>query len=289
MLDDTGRSLVKLYIAARSAGQVGGETKSVPALTADVVRGHQPLTVILLPALFVGDWLWDPLWARLRDAAWPVIRFRESASQMDRLTARSIERLARAVANAYRPHKTGPLVVCGDSLGALVALELGEIFPDDVVGIAVSGAPGLDHAASRLGREVLTGCTDPRQIADRFLAKLLHDAHRLSIDEVRYAQLIDGLATPVAAASILDGLQAIRGYDVQSRLQSLQMPKLFVWGRQDQITPVAPWLDAIGSMPDSRLVVLDQCGHAPMFERPDDFFCELSLLLAHCAGKSSAP
>jgi pimeloyl-ACP methyl ester carboxylesterase len=60
----------------------------------------------------------------------------------------------------------------------------------------------------------------------------------------------------------------------------LAMPKLFVWGQQDLITPVDPWRDTVGRLPDARLAVFDHCRHAPMFERPAEFFDELSGLLS---------
>jgi pimeloyl-ACP methyl ester carboxylesterase len=276
------RALFDIYQAARSAARPRDGDRRGPEFTADYSPGGRPVAVVLLPALFVGDWLWDPLWSLLTTADWPAVRFREAASLVDRHTARSIGRLSDALARACRQHTAAPLVLCGDSLGALIALEFGRRYPGDVLGMAVSGAPGLDHAAALLGREVVSGARDPREIADRFLARLLYEPERLAIDPQRYAELIDELATPASAASMLAGLQAIRGCDVRRLLPGVVMPKLFVWGRQDQITPVEPWRHVIRELPNARLVELDNCGHAPMFERPDDFHRELSQLLCEC-------
>jgi pimeloyl-ACP methyl ester carboxylesterase len=265
-------------LAARSAAT----TRVVPVtgFSTEFHPGDQPLTVVLLPALFVGDWQWDPIWGALTGAGWPAIRFREAVSLVERRTARSVGRLAEALLTACRQHTAGPLVVCGDSLGALIALEFGRAYPDDTVGIAVSGAPGLDRRASQFGRQLLAGSRDARQIADRFLARLLYDPERHGIDEARYASLVDELATPERIDTMLAGLHAIRSYDVPGLLPSLAMPKLFLWGRQDEITPVAPWEVAVRKLPNARLVVFDECGHAPMFEWPDEFFRELSALLS---------
>src|SRR5262249_20814089 len=48
-------------------------------------------------------------------------------------------------------------------------------------------------------------------------------------------------------------------------------PTLIVWGREDRIVPVACGEQYRRPLPDSRLVVLDDCGHLPPFEQPDRF------------------
>lgn len=278
---DGNRAIFDLYHMARSVARSGDGARRGSEFTADYSSGDQPVVVVLLPALFVGDWLWDPVWSALTSAGWPVVRFRESASLIDRQTARSIGRLADALMHAIRRLTDAPLVLCGDSLGALIAIEFGRAYPRQVAGLVVSGAPGLDDAASARVRSVIAGAREPREIADRFFALLVHEPQRLDIDQERYGELVDRLATVESGASILAGLQAIRSYDVRGTIRGLAMPQLLVWGRQDQITPVEPWRDLVEELPHARLVEFDQCGHGPMFERPDDFYRELCRLLAN--------
>jgi pimeloyl-ACP methyl ester carboxylesterase len=280
VLNNVSRSLFDAYSRARASK--ASNVTSVTEFSTEFRAGNKPVTVVLLPALFVGDWLWDPVWTHLTQAGWPAIRFPEAVTLVDRRTARSIGRLSTALLRACRRHTTGPLVVCGDSLGALMAMEFGKLYPGDTLGLAVSGAPGLDRAASQLGRELLIESRDAREVADRFLARLLYEPERCRIDQTRYAALVDELATAERVETMLAGLQAIRGCNVRTLLPTLPMPKLFIWGRQDEITPLAPWETMVQKLPDARLVVLDQCGHAPMFERPDEFFRELSMLLSVC-------
>jgi 2-hydroxy-6-oxonona-2,4-dienedioate hydrolase len=289
MHDETGRALIDAYIAARATMRAPRSTGRPAGFTAVHSPGERPLTVVLLPALFVGDWLWDPLAESLAAAGWPTIRFREAASLVDPRTVRSVGRLSTTLLRACREHTTGPLVVCGDSLGAVVAVEIARAYPDDVVGLTISGAPGLDHTAAKVGREIVAGARDSRDIADRFLARLLFQPQRLGIDPERYASVVDDLITPDSAASMLAGLQAIRRYDVRGLLPTLRMPKLLIWGEQDQVTPVEPWRAMIKELTSAQLVVFDECGHAPMFEHPDAYFQELSCLLAECAGEADPP
>jgi pimeloyl-ACP methyl ester carboxylesterase len=273
------RAAFDLYRLARAVTREAGDGARGSEFTIEYKPGSRPVAVILLPALFVGDWLWDPAWTALNQAGWPVARFREAASLIDRRTARSISRLAESLLRSVRTVTDAPLVICGDSLGAVIAIELARAHPGQVAGLAISGAPGLDDTASARVRSVIAGARTPREIADRFLALLVHDPQQLDIDEERYAELVDGLATVESGAAMLAGLQAIRGYDVRAAIRGLTVPQLLIWGSQDQVTPVAPWRELVRSLPHARLVELGQCGHGPMFERPDDYYRELSLLL----------
>src|SRR5215469_5329754 len=81
---EENRAIFDLYNMARSAALPGDGTKRGSEFTAEYSPGDRPVAVILLPALFVGDWLWDPVWTALTAAGWPVVRFRESASLIDR-------------------------------------------------------------------------------------------------------------------------------------------------------------------------------------------------------------
>ena len=69
------------------------------------------------------------------------------------------------------------------------------------------------------------------------------------------------------------------GSDIASTLHRVQAPTLIVWGADDRLLP--PTLGAIFSaeLPDSRLVVLDRCGHVPMLEAPDALHAELRRFL----------
>ena len=55
------------------------------------------------------------------------------------------------------------------------------------------------------------------------------------------------------------------------QLAYIQNPTLVIWGRQDILVPLSHGELAAKTMPDARLVVIDQCNHVPMFEQPDLF------------------
>jgi pimeloyl-ACP methyl ester carboxylesterase len=60
---------------------------------------------------------------------------------------------------------------------------------------------------------------------------------------------------------------------------------LILWGARDRLLP--PTLGSVFSaeIPDSRLVVLDECGHVPMLEAPDALNAELLRFLEEVANE----
>ena len=54
-----------------------------------------------------------------------------------------------------------------------------------------------------------------------------------------------------------------------SRLK--RTPTLIVWGREDAVIPLSAGQKYNESVPNSRLAVIDGCGHRPEVEKPDEF------------------
>jgi pimeloyl-ACP methyl ester carboxylesterase len=55
------------------------------------------------------------------------------------------------------------------------------------------------------------------------------------------------------------------------RIEEIAAPTLLIWGRNDVVTPPEAADQFMGTLPDARIAWLDECGHAPMMEKPDEF------------------
>ena len=54
-------------------------------------------------------------------------------------------------------------------------------------------------------------------------------------------------------------------------LPELKVPSLIIWGKQDNVTPPSVAHEFNRLLPNSKLVWINDCGHAPMMEHPDVF------------------
>jgi 2-hydroxy-6-oxonona-2,4-dienedioate hydrolase len=55
------------------------------------------------------------------------------------------------------------------------------------------------------------------------------------------------------------------------KLGSIHAPTLVIWGREDELVSVTRGEKFRDGIPGAKLIVFDQCGHAPQLEKPDDF------------------
>jgi 2-hydroxy-6-oxonona-2,4-dienedioate hydrolase len=88
-------------------------------------------------------------------------------------------------------------------------------------------------------------------------------------------EYVDGLYEMVnnrgkAIRIITMAKSAIR-HNLGDKLHGIKCPTLLVWGREDKVTPLFVGEKFHELISNSRLDVVDKCGHAPMMERPVEF------------------
>lgn len=78
------------------------------------------------------------------------------------------------------------------------------------------------------------------------------------------------LKTLRSNASFLGQKESMYGTNTRG-IKSIMNPVLVIWGRQDQVVPVAHADVAAKGFPDVRVHIFDNCGHLPMLEYTSDF------------------
>jgi len=83
------------------------------------------------------------------------------------------------------------------------------------------------------------------------------------------------MATPVYKAG-----QAIHSLDLTPHLPHITAPTLAIFGAQDGTVPLSDGHLVKELVPNSWLVLIDQCGHFPHYEHPAEYLQALELFLA---------
>jgi len=167
----------------------------------------------------------------------------------------------------------------GNSLGGRVALELGLRHPERVNRLALL-APSLAWRRDRPWAPVLRlvrpelGLLQlaPRPVVEGIVRRLVPGAQEgwsaAGVDEFLRVYLTPRGRAAFYAAARQIYLEEPEGDDgFWPRLRSLQPDALFVWGRKDQIVPIAFARHVSEAVPGAQHVELD-CGHVPQMERP---------------------
>jgi pimeloyl-ACP methyl ester carboxylesterase len=169
--------------------------------------------------------------------------------------------------------------VVGNSLGGRVALELGLRHPDRVRRLALLApslawrrdrpwAPLLRRVRPELGLLQLA----PRPVVEGIVRRLIPGAQdgwaAAGVDEFLRVYLTPRGRAAFYAAARQIYLEEPEGDDgFWPRLKTLEPDALFVWGRNDQLVPLAFARHVSEAVPGARHVELD-CGHVPQLERP---------------------
>ena len=187
------------------------------------------IPILLLPGLFAGDWIWDSTWADLKDHGVAVLRLRDPIAEID-ITSATIHSLRDTISTILDEVGLSKVVVCGNSLGGLVALDYTSAFPERVIGIVVSGCPGLGETAD-LGLRATRELTwdDAMEIAKR----VFYDPSLANHEVIAKSYAV--VANRRRARNIVRYLLAARKYDVQRCLDNISCGALLIWGRTTRL------------------------------------------------------
>ncbi len=168
--------------------------------------------------------------------------------------------------NAFLKYKKlDQAILLGNSLGGHIGLLFTKMYPAKVKALIITGSSGLYENAM--------GESYPKRGDYEYIKKKSEDvfydpdmASKEIVDEV-YATVNDRnkLIKTLAIAK-----SAIR-HNMAKDLPKMNTPTCIIWGRNDKVTPPDVAVDFNKLLPDSELFWIDECGHAPMMEHPQEF------------------
>jgi pimeloyl-ACP methyl ester carboxylesterase len=159
--------------------------------------------------------------------------------------------------------------IVGHSFGGLISLALLDRQPQRLRSLVLSDTVGLGP---------YTGGEFQRLVATARTADDIRSALHWTIHDPRFISqpLVDGYVAYVnqpGVPALLEKLTAQRpeweSY-ISTTLEKIKLPLLVMWGRDDRSVAVE-LADRLRHVPGARFVVFDNCGHAPMVERAEDF------------------
>ncbi|WP_153111399.1 alpha/beta fold hydrolase [Propionivibrio limicola] len=182
---------------------------------------------------------------------------------------------ARALADSLPEN----CVICGWSLGGMLALEAARIAPQQVGGLVLVGCtPSFTQRSD-------WPCAQPPELLQSFCEAIATDApatlkrffglvnqgdtHARSISRLMAKPILS--AQQPDTATLLTGLHWLRDVDLRPHIASIAAPALIIHGDTDPLMPLtaAEWLRK--TLPQSRLEVFSGAAHAPFLNDPERF------------------
>jgi pimeloyl-ACP methyl ester carboxylesterase len=235
--------------------------------------GKQAL--VMLPGLLCDRAVWQHQLAELGDAA--------GCTSIEWGQEDSLVEMARTVLR-QAPSRFS---LAGHSMGGRVALEVFRLAPDRVTRIALFNtgyqarprdAVGEEEERGRLALLAVARSEGMRAMATEWLPPMIHPDRRTDLPLV--TTIIDMFArkTPDTFAA---QIRALLGRpDATGVLEQIRCPALLLTGREDGWSPPARHAEMAAKIPESQLVVIPECGHMSMLERPSQVTAALRAWLA---------
>jgi 2-hydroxymuconate-semialdehyde hydrolase len=166
----------------------------------------------------------------------------------------------------------------GNSQGATVALDIAMNYPGRVtriIGGACHASTGgdpylLQPFPSEVMRLWFAAQTEPadRERVDLLIDALIHDPSQMTV-----AMRDELFALRTSARAHIEASQAspLVPKSNLATLANIDVPVLIIHGRFDRMVPLEQALMLINYIPSADLVALNNCGHWPPFEQPEEY------------------
>jgi len=181
------------------------------------------------------------------------------------LLTTGVTTLAKYLLKFVKHKKLKNINLLGNSLGGHVALIFTLNNPEYVKALVLTGSSGL--------YENSFGGTFPKRENYDFIKEKVEytfydpaTATKELVDEVY--QTVNDRNKVIRILSMAKS--AIR-HNLAKDLHKITIPVCLIWGKNDTVTPPDVAVEFHNLLPNSELNWIDNCGHAPMMEVPDEF------------------
>ncbi len=188
----------------------------------------------------------------------------------------SVEELADDIHALLEHIGTGPAVLCGLSLGGMVALQFALAHPERTRGLVIanSRATFAEPHLKEVVASWIAMLEQPDGAKRRFEAAwpiLLNEAFRQSPSGAAVFEMWAALAARTAGSSLANVARGMTSFDVLAQLGAIKAPTLVVSGEHDKLFPPAQSAEVADGIPGARFVTIPSAAHISCLDSAAEF------------------
>jgi len=177
----------------------------------------------------------------------------------------SVEGLANFIDDFVTYKNFSQVNLLGNSLGGHVSLVYIKKHPEKVKSMLLTGSSGLYENAM--------GGNYPKKGDKDFIREkvgLTFFDPKTATDEL-VDEVYETVNDRMKALRILTMAKSAIRHNMRKDIPNITQPVCLIWGKNDIITPPNVGEEFHELLPNSELHLLNECGHAPMMEKPQEF------------------
>ena len=248
-----------------------GKVASVYGAKVHYVDAGTGSPVILLHGLADDIGVWEsaiaPLAAKYRVVALDQIGFGRSDKPLLNYRVSTFVDFLDGFLNELKIERAS---LVGNSLGGWVAASFALAHPQRINRLVLCNAAGYAAVSKTMDPRALSALRLASREDIRYLGPLTFRDKRFYEDvDLAFKQHVSA-GDNYTVNQLLDSM--IRGEDVlDNRLAAIKQPTLILWGREDRLIPLSFGERLNHEIAASELRIIDNCGHMPHVECPDQF------------------
>lgn len=180
----------------------------------------------------------------------------------------SVDFFIKFIENFLQALKIDNLYVIGSSFGGLLALEFAIKFPNKVNKLVLLSPAGMMNRVTSTLNLYISAALYPTfyNVATAYY-EMVYDPR--SVTEASIRDFINRMSLNNSKYAFMSTLISLKNNpDLKDRLK-INIPTLLIWGKEDQLMPLKYAKDF--KIPNSELVIFNNCGHYPHVEKVEEF------------------
>ena len=168
-------------------------------------------------------------------------------------------------------------ILVGSSMGGWVAAEMAAMGQENLKGLVLVDAAGIRPEKGEIA-EILMVSAQSRQALAFYDTSQVPNYDEYSREMTPEETQMDHANREMASRLIWKPY--LHNPNLPFNLAKVRTPTLLVWGRQDAIVPVECGELYRRAVANSTLKVIDNCGHSPQIEKPQEFQAAITEFLS---------
>ena len=156
-------------------------------------------------------------------------------------------------------------VLIGNSMGGHIALIFAKEHPEMVDGLILTGSSGLFENSK--------GDSFPRRGDKDYIREKTEEVFydpKVATDEL-VDRVFEIATNRISTLKLLGYARSAIRHNMADDLPHFKMPVCLIWGKHDKVTPPKVAHEFHSLLPNSELHWVSLCGHAAMWEHPEEF------------------
>jgi pimeloyl-ACP methyl ester carboxylesterase len=168
------------------------------------------------------------------------------------------------------------MMLIGHSFGGALAIHYTLSYPEDVKRLllmnpAILAGELLPDYVKRLGIalglvDLGTSLSQLPLIADSQSGRPFYNPD--TIHESVWPRRSNAFQQSRASGSVI---KALAFEDIKPQLHNIKQPVCIIWGKEDPVLPVDQAQQIAAELPNSEVIIWDECGHLPFLEKQEEF------------------